>query len=152
MIEIGTGARQNDEILVVGAVVEREGRLFLARRAPGLRHGGAWELPGGKVERGETPERALERELREELAVSAEVFALLAESALELEGRRFRFLALEASFDRDPVAGTAHSEFGWFAPESLPAGSALAPLDAGALEVWRRKVANTERQTPNGAL
>jgi len=141
---IGTGARIDGETLVVGAVVERDGRLFLARRAAGERHGGRWELPGGKVERGESPERALERELREELSVGATVSTLLAESAASIEGRRYRFLALEAAFDREPVAGTVHSELGWFAPDSLPAGPDLAPLDAPALEAWRRRIGTSK--------
>ncbi len=132
------------EILVVGAVVERDGRLFLARRAPGERHGGTWELPGGKVEAGETPERALARELREELSVRAAVSSLLSENVTVLEGRRFRFLAMEAAFDRDPVAGPVHSEFGWFAPDSLPDGKDLAPLDAPALAAWRHKIRKPE--------
>lgn len=144
MNETGEGPiRADGEIFVVGAVVERDGSLFLARRAPGERHAGAWELPGGKVERGETPERALERELREELSVEATVSDPLVESKVVLEGRCFRFLALEAAFDREPVAGPAHSGFGWFAPDSLPAGKDLAPLDAPALEAWRRRVAKS---------
>ncbi|MBN1243223.1 MAG: NUDIX domain-containing protein [Spirochaetales bacterium] len=138
------GSPDDGEVLVVGAVVERDGRLFLARRAAGERHGGRWELPGGKVERGESPERALARELREELAVEAEVSALVAESAVSIEGKRYRFLALEAAFDRDPVAGPAHSGFGWFEPESLPDENDLAPLDAPALEAWLRRAGKSE--------
>ena len=51
------------------ALVDRDGRVLLARRLPGKPHAGLWEFPGGKVERGETVEGALVRELREELGV-----------------------------------------------------------------------------------
>ena len=58
-------------ILLVAAValVDPDGRVLLAQRPPGKRMAGLWEFPGGKVEPGETPEAALVRELREELAV-----------------------------------------------------------------------------------
>ncbi|AZS73945.1 DNA mismatch repair protein MutT [Streptomyces lydicus] len=56
--------------MVGGAVCER-GRLLAARRSAPPALAGRWELPGGKVEDDETPERALERELREELGVEA---------------------------------------------------------------------------------
>lgn len=50
------------------AVVTRRGRVLLARRAnPPC--AGLWDLPGGFLEAGETPEQALRRELREELGV-----------------------------------------------------------------------------------
>ncbi|MCB5909754.1 (deoxy)nucleoside triphosphate pyrophosphohydrolase [Streptomyces pinistramenti] len=58
-------------VVVGGAVLDR-GRLLAARRSAPPALAGRWELPGGKVEDGETPEQALVRELREELGVEAE--------------------------------------------------------------------------------
>ncbi|MFH9223423.1 (deoxy)nucleoside triphosphate pyrophosphohydrolase [Streptomyces lydicus] len=57
--------------VVVGGAVCEGGRLLAARRSAPPALAGRWELPGGKVEDGESPERALERELREELGVEA---------------------------------------------------------------------------------
>ncbi|MER5909133.1 (deoxy)nucleoside triphosphate pyrophosphohydrolase [Streptomyces sp. NPDC001982] len=62
-----------ERIVVVGAALLDDGRLLAARRSAPPELAGRWELPGGKVEPGESPEHALERELREELGVDAEV-------------------------------------------------------------------------------
>ncbi|MDQ0774736.1 8-oxo-dGTP diphosphatase [Streptomyces aurantiacus] len=61
-----------ERIVVVGAAVLIDGRLLAARRSAPAELAGRWELPGGKVEPGESPEQALVRELREELGVEAE--------------------------------------------------------------------------------
>ncbi len=58
--------------VVVGGAVLDQGRLLAARRSAPPELAGRWELPGGKVEPGETPEQALVRELREELGVDVE--------------------------------------------------------------------------------
>ena len=55
--------------LVVAAVLRRGDSVLLCRRPLAKRHGGLWELPGGKVHAGETPEEALARELHEELGL-----------------------------------------------------------------------------------
>ena len=52
---------------VVGAALLRDGRVLAARRTAPAAAAGRWELPGGKVEPGETPAEALVREVREEL-------------------------------------------------------------------------------------
>ena len=58
-------------LIVVAAVVVRDGRVLLTRRAAGSHLEGMWEFPGGKVERGEDLPAALVRELKEELGVEA---------------------------------------------------------------------------------
>src|SRR5690606_16565374 len=55
--------------IVVGGAVLHGGRLLAARRSAPPELAGGWELPGGKVEPGESPSRALVRELYEELGI-----------------------------------------------------------------------------------
>jgi 8-oxo-dGTP diphosphatase len=56
---------------VVAGVLEREGRILICQRRPDQPHAQKWEFPGGKLESGESPEAALIRELREELAIES---------------------------------------------------------------------------------
>ena len=66
-----TNARNRPLLMpVVAAVLSDEGgRVLMQQRPEGKQHGGLWEFPGGKIEEGETPERALARELMEELGI-----------------------------------------------------------------------------------
>ncbi|WIY54540.1 (deoxy)nucleoside triphosphate pyrophosphohydrolase [Devosia sp. YIM 151766] len=56
-------------LVVACALVDADRRVLIAQRPEGKAMAGLWEFPGGKLEPGETPEAALIRELREELAV-----------------------------------------------------------------------------------
>jgi 8-oxo-dGTP diphosphatase len=58
-------------IVLVAAValLNRDGKVLIARRPPGRPLAGLWEFPGGKVEAGEEPETALIREILEELGI-----------------------------------------------------------------------------------
>lgn len=55
---------------VAAAIIVREGKVFLAKRAKNQHQGGLWEFPGGKCEASESPEQALVRELQEEVAIT----------------------------------------------------------------------------------
>lgn len=56
-------------LVAAAALINREGNILLAQRPEGKSMAGLWEFPGGKIEPGETPERALQRELQEELQI-----------------------------------------------------------------------------------
>ena len=58
------------------ALIDRDGKVLMARRPEGKAMAGLWEFPGGKLAPDETPEAALVRELREELAIETEASCL----------------------------------------------------------------------------
>lgn len=49
--------------------------LFLRDDIPGLPYANMWDIPGGHVEPGETPEQCIVREMKEEIGVNLEVFS-----------------------------------------------------------------------------
>ena len=59
-------------VVAVGVLMDAEGRVLVARRAPDSHQGGLWEFPGGKVEAQESVGDALKRELEEELGIQVE--------------------------------------------------------------------------------
>lgn len=78
-------------VVVVAALIEREGQFLVCQRHAGDSHSLKWEFPGGKVEPGETHAQALARELEEELSIRAVVGAEVARHEHQYRGRR-RFL------------------------------------------------------------
>ncbi|MDD5070611.1 MAG: NUDIX domain-containing protein [Candidatus Omnitrophica bacterium] len=58
------------ELEVVAALIKKKKRLFLCKRKTDDRYGGLWEFPGGCIEKGETPEMAIVRELKEEVGLN----------------------------------------------------------------------------------
>jgi len=72
-----TAAESKPVVLVTAvALIDADGRVLLAQRPAGKPMAGLWEFPGGKVHDGETPERALIRELDEELGIDVEASCL----------------------------------------------------------------------------
>jgi len=121
--------------LVVAALVEDGGGLLLARRKPGGDAGGLWELPGGKVERGESPDEAIHREIFEELGLGLTLRGGARSYDYLLRGRRFRFLVFPARLDAGEVRLEAHDECRRFERDSLP-WELLAPFDEEPLRDW----------------
>ncbi len=128
----------------VGAViVDRQGRLFLARRGPQAKNErGLWEFPGGSVEFGETLADALKREIREEYGMEIEVGALLdvVDHILPEEGQHWvspSYLCRPLSGDPRILEPGKCTEIGWFAMEDMP--DDLTMISRENLESYRSR-------------
>lgn len=108
-------------ILVVAAVIRREGKILIAQRPVDKHQGGLWEFPGGKVEEGEPVERALVRELEEELGITPRQFRPLLRITHDYPDKAVCLDVWEVS----EFSGDAHGREGqpvrWVADEELGA-------------------------------
>ena len=59
--------------VVTAALIRDKQKILIAKRSRGKKFGSRWEFPGGKLDRGETPEACLRREIREELNLEIQV-------------------------------------------------------------------------------
>ena len=122
-------------IAVVAGMVRRGGRVLLCQRPEGKRLGLLWEFPGGKLEAGESPEAALERELREELAIETRTGRVL--DALRLDDRNggdLLMLFYESEIVRGEPQTVECRALDWTLPKDVAAYD-LAPADR---LFWRR--------------
>ena len=107
---------------VVAAVIrDHEGRILLTRRPKGRHMAGLWEFPGGKVLAGEAPERALERELEEELGVEVEVGEAITFATHEEPGLRILLLFYAAEIEVGEPHAREGQQIAWVAPSELSA-------------------------------
>ena len=101
------------------AIIEREGRVLLARR----RDIGWWNLPGGGIEAGETVDEGLLREVREEICAQVEIERLVGVYSKPQKDEVVLTFLCRLSANEDQALGTTDevSEIGWFTREELPA-------------------------------
>ena len=118
------------------ALVDADGRVLLAQRPDGKNMAGLWEFPGGKVEAGETPEQALIRELREELAIDTarSCLAPLVFASHGYDDFHLLMPLFACRVWRGQPQAREHAQLAWVRPERLadypmpPADLPLIPL------------------------
>ena len=120
---------------VVAGIIEKDGKILLARRPAHADQPGMWEFAGGKVEAGETQPDALIRELREELGIIATPSRYVASHQREVCGRRIHLHAWHVPlFSGEPVAHF-HQALEWCTPEVALTRN-LAPADIPLLHAF----------------
>jgi len=102
---------------VVGVAILEQGRVLAARRARPPALAGLWELPGGKVEPGESREAAAVREIAEELGCTIEVTESL-DGSSPINDDLALCVVLARIVDGDPVPHE-HDAVRWLRADEL---------------------------------
>ena len=111
---MATITRNRPHMTVARALVESEGRVLVVRRAAWDTLPGKWELPGGKVDRGERVQRALARELEEETGLMlADARRISCRDMISPRGRRIREHVYVATTVGTVTLSDEHDAYAW---------------------------------------
>lgn len=96
-----------------------DGHLFIDRRKEDGLLGGLWEFPGGKIQRGETPQAAVKREIKEELDLDVEVGDYFMEVQHAYSHFKVSMVVYHCIFKGGEPRLTAATDWRWVKPEEL---------------------------------
>ena len=122
------------EFLVVTAgIVRKDKKILLAQRKPNSHLGFQWEFPGGKMEKGESPEACLKRELQEELNIEVEVTDIFSVVSHRYSDKQILLLAYLCIYQQGETIAKDCADFRWITIEELSSFS-LAEADVPIAE------------------
>lgn len=104
---------------VAVAVIEKDGKILVARRAKEDHFKGKWEFPGGKMETGESPQDCLRRELFEELGIEAEIGLFICSNRYGYSHGKVELLAYRVSCISGDIRRSVHDEIRWVSTDEL---------------------------------
>ncbi len=120
-------------MVIVGAAIVRNGQVLAQQRAWPADHAGQWELPGGRVEDGESDEAALARECQEELDVAVTVGGRVGDDVPLPNGKVLRIYAASLVTAGAEPRAVEHEDVRWVSAHELddldwlPADRVLLP-------------------------
>ncbi|WP_162055982.1 (deoxy)nucleoside triphosphate pyrophosphohydrolase [Pontibacter pamirensis] len=115
-------------IEVTAGIIERNGKILIARRKAGKHLEGFWEFPGGKVEENESPKECLRRELYEEFSIRADIMDFIGESVYDYPGKTIKLEAYLVRIIEGVFQLKDHDKIEWVKPEDLKEYN-MAPAD-----------------------
>jgi len=122
-------------ITVVAALIHDDGKLLVCQRSRGTSFAMMWEFPGGKVKPGESRERALERELEEELGTVATIGSEVYRTQHRYPelGEPIELIFFNAHIDPTKVRNLVFERVDWRVASALPELNFL-PADKELIE------------------
>jgi len=108
---------------VKALVRDTQGRCLIIRRSAASRHNaGCWDLPGGKLDAGETLDAALVREVAEETGLKVGIARIAGAAESVMAERTIAYLIFEAEVDSSEVRlSSEHDRYEWVLPPGLGA-------------------------------
>jgi len=118
---------------VIAAAIVKNNKLLIAQRAKGENLAGMWEFPGGKIEIGETDEKCIIREIKEELNIEISVEAYLGEHRVENEKSDINLVLYKAKGIGGEPTLSVHDKIEWVGVNELK-NYLFAPADTYFVE------------------
>jgi 8-oxo-dGTP diphosphatase len=124
---------------VVCAIIEHDGKFLAAKRGDTQPHAGFWEFPGGKIDPGEDAEKAIFREIKEELGTEISITRRLPSVAFDYPDKTVTLIP----FVCETAAGgfitpLEHDEVRWVDMDESQ-GLTWLPPDAEILNNYRKR-------------
>ena len=126
---------------VVAGIIRQGNKVLIARRASHKLLGGKWEFPGGKIEKNEKPELALERELFEEFNITTKTGSLFHSTEYANAGLEIKLIAYFSYYINGSFQLTDHDQITWVPIEQLPTydfAEADKPIVSKLIEIFGR--------------
>lgn len=100
-------------IEVVAGVIYKNNKFLIAQRNLKKAQGGFWEFPGGKVEKGESYENALAREIKEEFNANIEVNEYIGENIHHYPEKDIKLIFYKARLLSEKIELLEHEDYKW---------------------------------------
>ena len=124
-------------IKVVAAILQKEDKILIARKKEGKPLAGYFEFPGGKIEKGETPEESLARELMEEMKIKIDVKEYVGESIYDYgNGKVISLLGYISEIIDGEIKLSDHDRYEWVTLEEIN-NYKIAPADIPLIDKLR---------------
>lgn len=101
-------------IKVVGAIIENDNsEILCALRSKDMSLSGFWEFPGGKIEDGESPEKAVTRKIYEDLGCKVEFSSLFSATTYEYDNCILNLMVAKCELTQDNPLAKEHAKLLW---------------------------------------
>ena len=113
------------KIIVVGGLIYKKSQMLACRRSQYKDQAGLWEIPGGKVELGESYPQTLKRELKEELNLDVVVQNQIATSDVQILQKSIRIVmhvyscSIVNQLCDKKIISTDHDDIRWIYPDEI---------------------------------
>lgn len=125
-------------VRVVAAIIIRDGKVFATQRGYG-EWKDWWEFPGGKIEAGECPQKALVREIREELEAEIQVGELIETIEWDYPDFHLTMHCFVCSLVSESMHLNEHEDSAWLTRETLHSVKWL-PADKGLVDRLKKMI------------
>jgi 8-oxo-dGTP diphosphatase len=104
---------------VTCAIILRENKILVTQRSERMNLPLKWEFPGGKIEKNETAENCLLREIKEELNLEIELLGKLESKCFDYETFSINLIPFVSKYLSGEIILVEHKDFKWLTKEEL---------------------------------